>query len=203
MVHARLAALSHALRQRPPADLPRSDARAAAVLVPLLPADDGLHVVFTRRAASLPHHQGQIAFPGGTRAPRDRDAEATALREAYEEVGLQPHDVRILGRLDDIETVASRFRITPIVGVVPHPYPWRPCPREVDSVFTVPLAPLAAPGVEREEVWDFDGRAVPTRHFPVAGQVIWGATYRITRNLLDVVCALDASDAVERPGGTT
>jgi len=93
----------------------------------------------------------------------------------------------VLGRLDDIETVASRFRITPVVGVAPHPYPWRPCAREVDAIFTVPVHDLIAPGVEREELWDFDGRQIPIRLFPVGGQVIWGATHRITRNLLDVL----------------
>jgi len=194
-----LAALAHELTARPAVDLPASDATAAAVLVPLLAADDDVHVVFTRRAASLPHHRGQVAFPGGTRDAADCDAEATALREAHEEIGLRPDDVRVLGRLDELETVASRFRITPIVGMVPHPYDWRPCPREVDSVFTVPLTTLRDPGAEREELWDFDGRRVPIRLFPVAGQVIWGATHRITRNLLDVVARID--DAPARSAG--
>jgi 8-oxo-dGTP pyrophosphatase MutT (NUDIX family) len=196
MTSAFLAALARELTARPRRDLPVSDATAAAVLVPLLAADDDVQVVFTRRAASLPHHQGQVAFPGGTRHAEDRDAETTALREAHEEIGLRPDDVHLLGRLDEIETVASRFRITPVVGVVPYPYAWRPCPREVDTVFTVPLATLRAPGSEREEVWDFDGRQMPIRLFPVAGHVIWGATYRITRNLLDVVARIDDVPAV-------
>jgi 8-oxo-dGTP pyrophosphatase MutT (NUDIX family) len=191
-----LAALARELTVRPRVALASSDATAAAVLVPLLTVADDLHVVFTRRAASLPHHQGQVAFPGGTRDAADRDAEATALREAHEEIGLHPDDVRVLGRLDEIETVASRFRITPIVGAVPHPYAWRPCPREVDTVFTVPLATLRAPGIEREELWDFDGRQIPIRLFPVAGQVIWGATHRITRNLLDIVARIIPAPAL-------
>jgi 8-oxo-dGTP pyrophosphatase MutT (NUDIX family) len=160
----------------------------AAVLVPLLGVDAGMHLLYTRRAASLPHHQGQVAFPGGTHdGQRDTDATQTALREAHEEIGLRPDDVRILGALDDIETMTSRFVITPVVGVVPHPYPWVPCPREVDHIFTVPIAELLAPDAERRETWDFGGRAVPVDHFPVAGQVIWGATHRITRNLLDII----------------
>ena len=190
MTSAFLAALARELTVRPRVDLPVSDTTAAAVLVPLLTVADDLHLVFTRRAASLPHHQGQVAFPGGTRHAEDRDAEATALREAHEEIGLRPDDVRVLGRLDELETVASRFRITPIVGAVPHPYAWRPCPREVDTVFTVPLATLRTPGIEREELWDFDGRQIPIRLFPVAGQVIWGATHRITRNFLDIVARI-------------
>jgi len=160
----------------------------AAVLVPMLPIDDAIHLLYTRRAASLPHHQGQISFPGGTHDPAsDADAVATALREAHEEIGLLPADVRVLGALDDIETMTTRFVITPVVGVVPHPYAWAPCPREVDHIFTVPLATLLAPGAERRETWEFSGREVPIDHFPVAGQVIWGATHRITRNLLDII----------------
>jgi 8-oxo-dGTP pyrophosphatase MutT (NUDIX family) len=180
------AALARELSARDRIVLAPADQTPAAVLVPLLEVEGALHILFTRRAASLPHHQGQVAFPGGSRDAGDADAEATALREADEEVGLRPADVRVLGRLDDIETVASRFLITPVVGVAPYPYPWHPCAHEVDTIFTVPVHDLLAPGIEREELWDFDGRQIPIRFFPVAGQVIWGATHRITRNLLDV-----------------
>jgi 8-oxo-dGTP pyrophosphatase MutT (NUDIX family) len=159
----------------------------AAVLVPLVPVADDIHLLFIRRAADLAHHRGQIAFPGGRYEPGDADPVATALREAHEEIGLLPGDVRVLGTLDDIETMTSRFLITPIVGVTPYPYPWAPDPREVDHIFTVPLTTLLAPDAERRETWDFDGTAVPIDHYPVAGQVIWGATHRITRNLLDIV----------------
>jgi 8-oxo-dGTP pyrophosphatase MutT (NUDIX family) len=159
----------------------------AAVLVPLLVVDGAPHLLYTRRAADLPHHQGQVSFPGGRHHPEDANLAATALREAHEEIGLRPDDVELLGALDDIETMGSRFVITPFVGLAPWPYAWQPCPREVDAIFTVPLAQLADPAAEREEVWDFDGRRVPVRAFPVAGQVIWGATHRITRNLLDLL----------------
>jgi 8-oxo-dGTP pyrophosphatase MutT (NUDIX family) len=160
----------------------------AAVLVPLLSVDGDVHVLYTRRAASLSHHQGQVAFPGGTHdSARDPSLLATALREAHEEIGLAPGDVRVLGTLDDIETMTSRFVITPVVAVAPHPYDWAPCPSEVDHIFTVPVTALLAPDAERRETWDFGGRAVPIDLFPVAGQVIWGATHRITRNLLDVI----------------
>lgn len=160
----------------------------AAVLVPLLAVDGALHVLYTRRAASLAHHQGQVAFPGGRHDDqRDATLVATALREADEEIGLRPADVRVLGVLDDIETLTSRFVITPVVGVAPHPYPWAPAPREVDHIFTVPLATLLAPDAARRETWDFGGQPVPIDLFAVAGQVIWGATHRITRNLLELV----------------
>jgi 8-oxo-dGTP pyrophosphatase MutT (NUDIX family) len=182
------AALAEALASRPRLTLaPRSNT-ACAVLVPLLAVDGEAHLLFTRRSALLPHHRGQVAFPGGRHQPaEDADLRATALREAHEEIGLEPRDVRLLGPLDDIETVATPFVITPFVGVVPHPYPWRPSPAEVDAIFTVPLRALQAPGAQRREVWDFDGTPVPVDLYPVDGHVIWGATQRITRNLLQVL----------------
>ena len=182
--------LARALATRPRRTLTPPDKTVAAVLVPLLEVDGAPHLLYTRRAATLPHHQGQVSFPGGRRHAEDADLTATALREAHEEVGVAPGDVEVLGTLDDHETMGSRFVITPVVGRVPWPYPLRPCPREVDAVFTVPLATLAAPDGEREELWDFDGARVPVRLFPVDGHVIWGATHRITRNLLDVMEAL-------------
>jgi 8-oxo-dGTP pyrophosphatase MutT (NUDIX family) len=160
----------------------------AAVLVPLLTIDGEPNLLFTRRSSSLPHHQGQVAFPGGRHdVGVDPDLETTALREAEEEIGLAPADVRLLGALDDIETVSTRFVITPFVGVVPHPYVWRPCPDEVDAIFTVPVRAFEAPGAAQCEMWDFDGRRVPIDTYPVGGHVIWGATQRITRNLLQIL----------------
>ena len=180
--------LATKLTARPRRPLSTGEATPAAVLVPLQIVGDGLHIVYTRRAQAMPNHAGQVAFPGGVcDAARDADAAATALREAYEEIGLAPADVRLVGALDDIATVSSRFLITPFVGVVPHPYTWVPSPREVDTVFRVELARLRAPDAERRELWNFDGTPVPIDFFPIDGQVIWGATHRITRNLLEVL----------------
>jgi 8-oxo-dGTP pyrophosphatase MutT (NUDIX family) len=179
--------LARALARRSRVVLAPAGKTAAAVLVPLLGIDGEPHVLFTRRSQRLPHHRGQVAFPGGRHHPdEDADLSATALREAYEEIGLERGDVRLLGVLDDIETVSSRFVITPFVGLVPHPYAWRPAPGEVDAIFTVPLGALAAPGAERRELWDFGGTRVPIDVYPIDGHVIWGATQRITRNLLHV-----------------
>jgi 8-oxo-dGTP pyrophosphatase MutT (NUDIX family) len=184
-------ALADALRMRRRVVLAPPGKTVAAVLVPLLAVDGDPSLLFTRRSNRLPHHQGQVAFPGGRHHPdEDADLVATALREAHEEIGVDPADVRLLGALDDIETVSSRFVITPFVGVVPHPYSFRACPAEVDVIFTVPLRVLRAPGAERREVWDFDGREVPIDSYPVDGHVIWGATQRITRNLLTVLAGL-------------
>jgi len=180
--------LTRALAARPRVVLAPSGKTACAVLVPLLVAGGEPLLLLTRRSTLLPHHQGQVAFPGGRHHPgRDPDLQATALREAHEEVGLDPAHVRLLGALDDIETVSTRFVITPFVGLVPYPYDWRPCPREVDAIFTVPLRVLQAPGVARQELWDFGGRRVPIDSFAVDGHVIWGATQRITQNLLEIL----------------
>jgi len=184
-------ALADALRRRPRVVLSPPGKTVAAVLVPLLAIEGEPSVLFTRRSTRLPHHQGQVAFPGGRHHPdEDADLLATALREAREEIGVDPADVRLLGALDDIETVSTRFVITPYVGLVPHPYAFRACPAEVDAIFTVPLRVLQAPGAERREVWDFDGREIPIDTYPVDGHVIWGATQRITRNLLGVLAGL-------------
>jgi 8-oxo-dGTP pyrophosphatase MutT (NUDIX family) len=186
-----VAGLEDALRSRRRIVLAPPDKTVAAVLVPLLTIDGEPSLLFTRRSNRLPHHQGQVAFPGGRHHPdEDADLVATALREAREEIGVDPADVHLLGALDDIETVSTRFVITPFVGVVPHPYAFRACPVEVDVIFTVPLRVLQAPGAERRELWDFGGREIPIDTYPVDGHVIWGATLRITRNLLTVLAGL-------------
>ncbi len=187
MTEALVTALAAALAGRQRIVLAPPGKTVAAVLVPLLAVDGEPSLLFTRRSNLLPHHQGQIAFPGGGHDPEDPDLAATALREAHEEIGLDPADVRLLGPLDDLETVATRFVITPFVGVVPHPYDFRPSPHEVDLIFTVPLGRLESPDALRRELWDFGGRKVPIDVYAVDGHVIWGATQRITQNLLAVL----------------
>ena len=181
------AGLAEALAGRSRAMLERPGKTVAAVLVPLLAVDGDIHLLFTRRSNALTHHQGQVAFPGGTRDPEDPDLLTTALREAHEEIGLEPKDVQIMGALDDLETVSSRFVITPFVGLVPHPYPWCLSPREVDAIFTVAVDRLREPGVERRERWDFGGQELPVDLYAIDGHVIWGATHRMTRGLLDLL----------------
>ena len=115
------------------------------MLVPLFERDGELHLLYTTRSAALAQHAGQVAFPGGRHADGDADLLATALRETEEEIGVRAADVDVLGALDPIHTFSSNFLITPFVGRIPHPYAFRPDPREVHDVFSMPLAVLDDP----------------------------------------------------------
>src|SRR5437588_12727463 len=119
-------------------------AQAAAVLVPVFEEDGLARLVLTRRSTNLPSHQGQVAFPGG-KVHDGETSEAGALREAYEEVGIRPDDVEVIGALEELATVASQFVLVPFVGVLPGRPALVPNPSEVARIFDVALAqPLEA-----------------------------------------------------------
>jgi 8-oxo-dGTP pyrophosphatase MutT (NUDIX family) len=185
-----LALLRAALAATPPvADTPPGI--ASAVLVPLFERDGGLHLLYTKRSEALPHHRGQVSFPGG-RHVADADASllATALRETDEEIGVAPAHVDVLGPLAPIHTFSSNFVISPFVGVIPHPYAFRPNPHEVSAIFSVPVEVLLDPATSAEEEWTFEGRTMPIATFRHREQVIWGATHRITTALLELLQTL-------------
>src|SRR3989337_3621130 len=161
--------------------------RRAAVLVPVYEDGDGLQVLFTKRSEELPHHKGQIAFPGGTQQPEDQNPHATALRESEEEVGLKPGDVEVLGELDDTVTATSNFVVTPFVGFIPYPYSFRVNPAEIVELIPIPLSLLCDPSRFREELWDRDGGKTPGYYYTVGSHVIWGLTARILKQFLEAV----------------
>jgi 8-oxo-dGTP pyrophosphatase MutT (NUDIX family) len=165
------------------------DARPAAVLVPLFLQEGQWHVLFTQRTEAVETHRGQVSFPGGLIEPQDEGPEQAALREAEEEVGLRPEDVQVLGTLDSLLTV-TQFHITPVVGAIPWPYPLRPNRAEVAATFGVPVSWLADPSnLEiRQRRPMVSGPSVPVYYFrSYQGQVIWGATARITLNLMELM----------------
>ena len=163
--------------------------RCAAVLILLVWWKEEWQLVFTRRTERVEHHKGQVSFPGGGCELDEVTPEATALREAKEEIGLAPEDVRLLGRMNDTFTI-TRYRVTPVVGVIPWPYQFHPEPAEVGRVFTIPLLWLA----DRLN-WDEQPISPPggSRPFPVIkyhpydGEILWGASARMMLNFLSVL----------------
>jgi len=160
----------------------------AAVLVPIVDRGEA-HLVFAQRTQRVGHHAGQISFPGGRIDPDDADDLAAALREAHEEVGLEPSRVEPLGLLDDTETFATEYVITPFVGVVRGPVVWQPDGEEIEKVIEVPVAALLDRGAFRVERWERDGVAREVYFYDYRGTTIWGATARILKQYLDVVAA--------------
>ncbi len=163
---------------------PGRELRPAAVLVAVWLRPAGARLILTKRASHLKHHPGQIAFPGGKVDADDAGAEAAALREAYEEIGLPGASVEILGRLPSHESVTG-FSITPVLGLVRGDFRAVPEPGEVEEVFTVPLDHVLTPAlysIERR-LWRGEWRRYYT--VPYGPYYIWGATARILRGLAD------------------
>ena len=158
----------------------------AAVLVPIVDRGEA-HLVFAKRTERVGHHAGQISFPGGRVDPHDADDLAAALREAREEVGLAPTAVEALGQLDDTETFATQFVITPWVGVVRGPVVWQPDGTEIERVIEVPVAALLEKGCFRVEQWERAGVVRDVYFYEYRDTTIWGATARILKQYLDLV----------------
>lgn len=162
-------------------------ARAASVLLPLLERRGGLTVLFTERAAHLKDHAGQISFPGGRIAERGETAVDAALREAREEIGLDPAEVEILGPLDDFLT-GTGFVITPVVGYVASgTFVAAPDPTEVASVFEVPLDFICEPASIVEAYRERLGTRFRTYELQHGGYRIWGATAAILVSFRDLI----------------
>jgi len=161
----------------------------AAVLIALVEKQGRLEVVLTRRSKHLKHHPGQIAFPGGKVDPDDPNDEAAALREANEEIGLDPSATRMLGALEPHRTVTN-YSVRPYLALITQPFEPVLEPQEVDEVFTVPLSFLSDPRNFMVESRMWMGQA---RHYyviPYGPYYIWGATARMLRALADRIEAV-------------
>jgi 8-oxo-dGTP pyrophosphatase MutT (NUDIX family) len=178
--------IADALRQRAARKADHTDFRQAAVLLPLYVIDAGPHLVLTKRTELVPTHKGQISFPGGGFEEADGDLLATALRESREEIGLRPEDVEIVGTLDDTVTVTSRHVVRPFVGFVPHPYPYRLDPFEIERLIHLPISALLRGAPFREETWEREGRPVTVFLYEHAGDTIWGLTARVLKQFIEV-----------------
>jgi 8-oxo-dGTP pyrophosphatase MutT (NUDIX family) len=159
--------------------------KCAAVLIPLVWHADEWHILYTRRTDRVESHKGQVSFPGGACDEGETTPEQTALREANEEVGISPNDVKVLGRITNMITI-TYFRVTPVVGVIRWPTVFRVGEHEVARVFTIPLTWLANPANR----WQFDmpgrNRSLIAYH-PYDGELLWGATARMTVDFLKVL----------------
>jgi 8-oxo-dGTP pyrophosphatase MutT (NUDIX family) len=190
-----LVQIRHALARHVPAKSTETF-RPAAVLVPLLPRPEGLHLLFTERSKELRAHAGQISFPGGGIDASDADARAAALREAQEEVGLDPRHVEIIGQLDDCPTFVTGYVILPVVGVVDPlaftaagRYPWTPSSAEIAALHELPLEPFMDPANRRIEHRLREGVPYELTWYTVGGATVWGATARILRQLIELASA--------------
>jgi 8-oxo-dGTP pyrophosphatase MutT (NUDIX family) len=158
----------------------------AAVLVALTPGPAG-GVLLTKRTAHLSHHAGQVSFPGGCIDPSDASPEAAALREAQEEIGLDPERVAVTGRLGDYVT-GTGYCITPVLGVLPacrtlRELGLRPSPQEVDTMFMLPMAVLLDSRAPQRRGAFYRGRWREFWVWPHPEQYVWGATSAILVNL--------------------
>jgi len=167
---------------------PPPNYRHAGVLIPLL-FEDGMHkVLFTKRTDKVEHHKGQISFPGGAADDEDNSMKETALRESEEEIGLLRDDVDVLGRIDDIFTVASGFVVHPFVGLIPGSYDFKLQKIEVKRLIKVPWDTLITNSVENKTYTvESEGTNYQTPAFEYNGDVIWGATAWMMENFIDIL----------------
>lgn len=160
----------------------------ASVLVPLFSEDGQYRVLLTKRTDRVEHHKGQISFPGGAVDKEDGSLEETALREAYEEIGLLKKDVELLGRIDDILTLVSDFIVHPFVGRIPYPYPFQINPHEVDSIIVIPLYVfMDKTSGHIKDFIEIDGFTYHGTSYEYQGHAIWGATARIMENFIHIL----------------
>ena len=163
--------------------------KSAAVLMPYFIDNGREYLVLTVRSDQVRYHKGQIAFPGGNQDPGE-SLKTTALREAHEEVGIDPADVEILGAIDDIATVTS-YRVTPYLGKIPHPYDFQLQETEIAELITVPInALLDDKNITQNTLSGSEG-IFSVYYFRWEDYVIWGATGRILAQLLNILYGKD------------
>ncbi len=162
--------------------------RRAAVLIPLFKTASEYRILFTKRTDTVDEHKGQISFPGGKIEDEDASPLETALREAEEEIGLSRKDVTVLGQMDDARTLSSNYIVHPFVGLIPYPYDFKTSVQEVRELIEVPFQVfLSGDSAGGNTPVVYEGVTYQSLAYDHRGEVIWGATARIMRNLVDLV----------------
>jgi 8-oxo-dGTP pyrophosphatase MutT (NUDIX family) len=164
-----------------------SDRVPAAVLVLFVYRDGVPSLVFAKKTEDVPHHKGQFSFPGGVVQSSDASVIDAALREAREEIGLEPGAVEVLGVFDDMPTTVTNFVISPVLGLAVGEPTFRPDGREIERVIEIPLEHLLRPDAFRVEQWEREGVRRPVVFVKYGEDVVWGTTGRILRELLDAL----------------
>ena len=165
-------------------DQPADDARRGAVLALFYPKGSRTHIALILRPTYSGVHSGQVGLPGGGYEALDEDLMQTALREAYEEIGVPPHSVHILGQLSPLYVFASNYLVQPFVGWVPTRPNFRIDPYEVARLIEADLEQLLDPANRVEEEWTLRDRTATVPFYQIDGETIWGATAMILSELL-------------------
>ncbi len=176
--------LNHVLSQNQKRRIVDPDQTSAAVLLPVYYTDGEYHILFIKRTQKVKKHRGEISFPGGAFEKRDGTLLNTALRETAEEIGLASEEVEILGELDDVVSVKTKYVISPFVAFIPWPYPFQVDGKETEEIIEAPISVLLDHGYSRQELRD--GKAVTSYFYPYQGRTIWGATAKILYQFLDI-----------------
>ena len=161
------------------------------------PKEGEPHLLLNKRSESVEDHKGEVSFPGGRMDEGDGTLLDTALREAHEEVGVRPEDVRVLRSLENVDT-STGYLVSPFLGAIPEGYPFVVSTVEVAELVEVPVAALLDGSTIRDETRIEDGVLVSRPNYAYDGHLIWGATARIVTDLLELLRADDAGDLLSR-----
>jgi 8-oxo-dGTP pyrophosphatase MutT (NUDIX family) len=179
--------LAQILSQREKRYINEASRVPSAVLIPIYQKRGDYFIVFIKRTETVKAHKGQISFPGGARDIRDRTLLHTALRESREEIGLHIKDIEVIGELDDEITTTSNYIVTPFVAMIPWPYRFTINKGEVAEILEVPITVLLEKGCLKANSETLNGKPIDSYTYYYQGKVIWGATARILKKLLDII----------------
>ncbi len=174
--------------------------KKAAVIIPLFIKDQEANLLFTKRTDKVEHHKGQISFPGGSHESNDAHLQETAVRETWEEMGINKEDLTIIGSTDKFLT-NTHFLVTPFVAHFNYPYPFVVNEDEIEQVIEVPLRHLISPDNFKMNQWEKDGVLWDIHYYNFSGEIIWGVTGFLLSNFLSIVFDLPHLNNISSTSG--